>query len=184
VPFSHAQVRRTGTVWTVDHKPLGREDVEVQDYDGDEPTGGLQDLVNLDMSLILYYGQQHENDYGGRWFNPNDRTYGVAFTGSLERHETALRALLSLPERLRVQTCDHSYAELSAVCDRLRVEDWGFDAADETERPPISGFGPSQRKGVVQVWIQPGRADVSQRLLEKYGSLIVLEERDGTSVLF
>jgi hypothetical protein len=156
----------------------------VQGYDGDEPTGDLQGLVNLDMSLILHYGQEHGNDYGGRWFNPHDRTYGVAFTGSLERHETALRALLSLPERLRVRTCDHSYAELSAVCDRLRVEDWGFDTADETGRPAISGFGPSEKKGVVQVWIRPGRTDVSRRLLAKSGSLIVVEERDGTSVLF
>jgi hypothetical protein len=173
-----------GAPWTIDYNLLRRENVAVQDYDGDEPTGELQTLVNQDMTRILEYGQDHPDDYGGRWLDRGDRTYGVTFTKSVERHEAALRAVLNISERLRVQSCAHSYAELSAVCDRLRNEDWGLSAVDQGGKPAISGFGPSEKEGVVWVRVQSGRADVSQRLLNKYGLLIAVEEGDWTAVLF
>jgi hypothetical protein len=166
----------------VDPDPLGREDDAMQDYDGDEPTGEIQALVNQDMTRILDYGEAHPDEYGGRWLNRDDRTYGVSFTSSLEQHEGALRTVLRLPERLRIQRCRRTYAELSALCERVRAEDLDLSDVDESGKPAISGFGPDQETGVVRVRVQRNRPDVSAQLSYKYGPLISIEEGDWVTV--
>jgi hypothetical protein len=44
----------------------------VKNYDGDEPTGALQMLVNQDMEQILAYGQDHPDHHAGRWLNRDE----------------------------------------------------------------------------------------------------------------
>jgi hypothetical protein len=154
----------------------------VQDYDGDEPTGQLQMLVNADMARILEYREDHRDEYGGRWINRDDRTYAVTFTNSLERHEASLRTVLNLPERLRIQRCLHIYAELSALCERLPTEDWDLSDLDQNGKPAVSGFGPDEKEGVVRVRVQRSRADVAAKLSSKYGSLIAVQEVNDTTL--
>ena len=81
------------------------------EYDGEEPTWHLQRQVNEDTHRIMGYGDQHLDEYGGMWLNRADRTYGVSFTGSLERHKAALAVTINLPERLRIRRCQYSLAE-------------------------------------------------------------------------
>lgn len=154
----------------------------MNEYDGDEPTGELQMLVNADMQRIMAYGREHPGEFGGTWLNRADRTYGVSFTGSLEQHEAALGSTLNLPERLRVQHGRYSLAELQEVCVRLRTEDWDLGDVDDEGRPAISGFGPNQETGVVEVRVQSSRPKVSARLVAKYGARIAVKEGDWVSV--
>jgi hypothetical protein len=37
------------------------------DYDGYEPTGALQNLVNEDHDWIQQYGRDHPEHFGGMW---------------------------------------------------------------------------------------------------------------------
>lgn len=156
----------------------------MDDYDGDEPTGDLQILVNEDTQRIMAYGQEHAGEFGGSWLNRADRTYGVSFTGSLEQHEAALRTALNLPERLRVRRSLYSFAELQDVCVRLQSEDWDLREVDDKGRPAINGFGPNQEAGVVEVLVQSGRPEISPRLLAKFGSRVAIEEGDWVNVAF
>jgi hypothetical protein len=144
-------------------------------YDGFEPTAAQQSFVNEDMERILDYSTHHADEYGGRWHNP-DRTYGVSFTASLDVHERAVRSILNLPERLVVQSCQHSYAALLEVCERIRVEDWDLADVGEEGRVAIAGLGSDERGGVVRVRVQRSRPDVASRLRVKYGSLVVCDE--------
>jgi hypothetical protein len=156
----------------------------VDGYDGEEPTGQIQALVNEDLQRIMGYGLSHPDEYGGCWLTRDDRTYGVSFTGSLARHGSALGAAVNLPERLRVQRCRYSLADLEEVCARIRNEDWDRNDHHGKGRLAISGFGPSQRRGVVTVRIQIGRSDISERLEAKYGDRISVVEGDFVSYTF
>jgi hypothetical protein len=156
----------------------------VRDDDGDALKGEVEMFVTRDMTRILEYGQAHPDDYGGRWTSRADGAYCATFTKGLAQHEAALRSVLGLPERLKVQRCAHSYAELLAVCDRLRLEDWDPSEVDHGGKPAINGFGPREREGVVRVRVRSGRPDVARRLLSKYGSIIHVEEDDSNAVLF
>jgi hypothetical protein len=156
----------------------------VDGYDGDEPTGQLQALANEDFQRIMGYGRLHLEEYGGCWLIRDDRTYGVSFTGSLARHESALGAAVNLPERLRVQRCHYSLAELEEVCARIRNADWDRNDTIGKGRLAISGFGPSHREGVVKVRVQIDRPDISERLVAKYGDRISVVEGDFVSYTF
>ena len=92
--------------------------------------------------------------------------------------------MLNLGERLRVQQCRYSYAELERVRDRLSAEDWDLTDVDERGRPAISGLSIDQRAGVVRVRVQNDRPDISARLAAKYGLRIEVEEGDWLNVAF
>src|ERR1700722_11580521 len=156
----------------------------MMDYDGDEPTGHEQTLVNEDMAQILAYSQLQPDDYGGHWMNRADRTYGVSFTGSLQQHEYGLREVLNHPERLRIQRCQYSYVALQQICIRLRDED--CQPADEVEngRPVISGFGIDEKMGGGRGKVESGGSDLSQRPMGKYGRSVVIDEGTGKNVLY
>jgi hypothetical protein len=156
----------------------------MMDYDGDEPTGHEQTLVNEDMARILAYSQLRPDEYGGRWMNRAGRTYGVSFTGSLEQREHGLREVLNHPQRLRVQKCQYSYVALQQVCIRLRDEDCQPDDEVENGMPVISGFGIDEKMGVVRVKVAGIRPDVSQRLMGKYGASVVIDEGTGKNEVF
>ncbi len=153
-------------------------------YDGDEPTWDLQMLVNQDLDRILKYGREHLDEYGGRWMNRADRTYGVSVTGSLERHQAALGTILNLPKRLKIRRCRYSLAELEDVCHRLRTEDQDLSEVDEKGRPALYGYGPDEKAGVVSVHVQRGRLDVAERLMAKYGPQITVELGDWLNIAF
>jgi hypothetical protein len=130
------------------------------------------------------YGRSHPDEYGGCWLIRDHRTYGVSFTASLARHESTLGAAVNLPERLRVQQCRYSLAELKEVCARIRNEDWDRNDTVGKGRLAISGFGPSQQEGVVKVLVQIHRPDISERLVAKYGDQISVVEGDFVSYTF
>ncbi len=159
------------------------DNLAVKGYDGDEPTNELQSLVNEDMTRILEYGQDHADDYGGRWLNRPDRTYGVSFVVSVQHHDAALRKILHLPDRLSVQSRRHTFRAIIKVCDQLR-EDWNLGELADNGQPAISGWGPDEQEGIVRVRVQRSRPDVSARLVGKYGSLIAVEEGHYTTVLY
>jgi hypothetical protein len=156
----------------------------VDGYDADESTGQIQALINEDLQRIMGYSRSHPDEYGGCWIISDDRTYGVSFTASLARHESTLSAAVNLPERLRVQRCHYSLAELKEVCARIRNEDWDRNDTVGKGRTAISGFGPSQQEGVVKVLVQIDRPDISERLAAKYGDQISVVEGDFVSYTF
>ena len=88
-----------------------------------------------------------------------------------------------LPDRLSVQSRRHTFRAIIKVCDQLR-EDWNLGELADNGQPAISGWGPTNRRGIGRVRVQRSRPDVSARLVGKYGSLIAVEEGHYTTVFY
>ena len=142
-------------------------------YDGFEPTWELQAQVNVDLQAISEYGECHAAEFGGLWLQDHHQ-YGVVFTGSVRQHRTELEALVGLPERLRVDRCSYSLADLriaaSAIV-RTEMETRPRDA------PPggVVGVARDVQKNVVVVRLLPGHPEVEARLRTTYGPIVSVE---------
>jgi hypothetical protein len=141
----------------------------VDGYDGFEPTRELQASVHRDLARIVDYGEVHSREYGGSWLEAR-HNYAVSFSGSVEEHEAALAADLELPERLQVRACIYSYAQLKEIQTAIAEEEMGRDPVG------VTLVGVDVRRNVVRVGVLLGHTDVEQRLNDRYGPTIAIEE--------
>jgi hypothetical protein len=147
------------------------DDGFVPGYDGFEPTGDLQMLVNADLQSIAAYGERHPDEYGGCWLQDRHR-YGVAFTASTGDHQAALEELVRLPDRLRVVCCGYSLAELRDLQAAIARAELRTDDQGRLVTEGVIGLGVVVRDNLVQVLVLAGHPEVEARLRAAYGARV------------
>lgn len=71
------------------------------------------------VGALIWYGVRHPDQYAGTW--SDDGTTVLAFTGDIDRHREALRAIAP-GAAIRVQQVEFTEAELWVIMDRLRAD--------------------------------------------------------------
>ena len=130
--------------------------------------------MNSDLQRIDDYGQEHSEAYGGHWIQ-DGRAYGVSFTGSVENHEAALRALLNLPDRLRVTQCTYSHAYLREMQQTVWDSEVTTNPDGTVQTEAVVGIGVDVPGNVLRVRVLPGHPDAEERLISRYGPIISIE---------
>jgi len=133
-----------------------------------------QGVLWPDLERIDRYGLEHADEYGGHWLE--DREFlGVAFTNALQEHESALKALLDYPDRVRAVRCEYSLARLSQVQEKLFEAEIRRGSAGSTQLEGVVALGVDVMRNVVVVRVRPDRSDVAERLAVQYGPIVDIE---------
>jgi hypothetical protein len=88
----------------------------VDDLDGLRDTGQLQSALRGDIEIVVGYGAEHPGAWAGVWWD-NEPTVRIvaAFTGDAASHGAALRPRLRHPDRLVVESRQHSLSDLAGT---------------------------------------------------------------------
>jgi hypothetical protein len=143
----------------------------VDEYDGFEPTWELQAQVNADLQLLAAYGEHHPDEYGGCWLQ-DQHLYGVSFTESIGDHTIELKALLGLPERLRIRQCSHALRELRETAQAIVHAEMRHAPDGSVDITEVVGVASRMKDNLVEVYVLPGHPEVEGRLRATYGALI------------
>jgi hypothetical protein len=143
----------------------------VDDLDGLGDKELIQSALRGDFELIADYGQEHPEAWAGAWFNnePVVRIV-VAFTGDVAQHDAALRPRLRHPDRLIVESRQHSLSDLRRV--REEIERTLKQRATQTGRRILISIG--EGKGVIRVRLRADQENLASELAARYGSAVEL----------
>ena len=118
-----------------------------------------------DLYAVRRYGESHPEAWAGVRFENEPTVRLVAsFTVDIERHQSALRALVEHPERLLVEPLPRSLADLS----RIQEEIWAA-----APRGALSSVSPGL--GVLHVGLQADQEGLAEELAKRYGDAVALE---------
>jgi hypothetical protein len=134
----------------------------------------IQSALRGDFELIAGYGEEHLADWAGVWFDnePAVRIV-VAFTGDVAAHDAALRPRLRHPDRLVVESRQHSLSSLRRI--RAEIERTLNQRAKQTGRPILTSIG--EGKGAIHVVLRADQENLASELAARYG--IAVELRVG-----
>jgi hypothetical protein len=140
--------------------------------DGLRDTGPLQWALRGDFEIVARYGQEHPGDWAGAWWD-NEPTVRIvaAFTGDAASHAAALRPRLQHPDRLVVESRQHSLCELRRV--REEIERTLRQRQAQTGRRILASIG--ERKAVIRVRLRADQEHVASELASRYGSAVTLQ---------
>ena len=143
----------------------------MDDLDGLGDKELIQSALRGDFELIAGYGEEHPGAWAGAWFD-NEPTVRIvaAFTGDAARHDAALRPRLRHPDRLVVESRQHSLSDLRRV--REEIERTLEQRATQTGRWILTSIG--EGKGVIRVALRADQENLASELAARYGSAIEL----------
>jgi len=132
----------------------------------------IHSALRDDFALTASYGQEHPQTWVGVWAD-NEPTVRIvaAFTSDVGRHDATLRPRLRYPDRLVVQSRQHSLADLRRA--RTEIEENLGQRATQTGRPILTSIG--EGAGVICVTLRADQEDVASELAERYGSAVELQ---------
>ena len=143
----------------------------MDDLDGLGDKELIQSALRGDFELIVGYGEEHPGAWAGAWFDNEPAVRIVAaFTGDAARHDAALRPRLRHPDRLVVESRQHSLSDLRRV--REEIERTLEQRATQTGRWILTSIG--EGKGVIRVALRADQEDLASELAARYGSTIEL----------
>jgi hypothetical protein len=143
----------------------------VDDLDGLGDKELIQSALRDDFELITGYGEEHPGAWAGAWFD-NEPTVRIvaAFTGDVAQHDAALRPRLRHPDRLVVESRQHSLSDLRRV--REEIERTLEQRATQTGRRILTSIG--EGKGVIRVALRADQENLASDLAARYGSVVEL----------
>lgn len=143
----------------------------MDDLDGLGDKELIHSVLRGDFELITRYGEEHPEAWAGAWFDNEPAVRIVAaFTGDLAPHDAALRAQLRHPDRLVVESRQHSLSGLRRL--RGEIERTLEQRATETGRRILASIG--EGKGVIRVHLRADQEDLASELATRYGSAVEL----------
>jgi hypothetical protein len=144
----------------------------VDDLDGLRDTGQLQSALRGDIEIVVGYGAEHPGAWAGVWWD-NEPTVRIvaAFTGDAASHGAALRPRLRHPDRLVVESRQHSLADLRRM--REEIERTLRQCQVQAGRQILSSIG--QGKAVISVCLRADQEHVASELASRYGSAVKLQ---------
>jgi len=143
----------------------------VDDLDGLGGKELIQSALRGDFELIAGYGEEHPGTWAGAWFDNEPAVRIVAaFTGDAARHDAALRPRLRHPDRLVVESRQHSLSDLRRV--RQEIERTLEQRAAQAGRPVLTSIG--EGAGVIRVVLRADQEDLAGELAARYGSAVEL----------
>jgi hypothetical protein len=143
----------------------------VADLDGLRDQVELQSALRGDFEIVAGYGEEHPEAWAGAWWD-NEPTVRIvaAFTGDAAAHDAALRPRLRHPDRLVVESRQHSLAELRRV--REEIERTLRQRQAQTGRRILASVG--NGKAVISVGLRADQEHVASELATRYGSAVQL----------
>jgi hypothetical protein len=131
----------------------------------------IQSALRGDFEIVASYGEEHPGAWAGAWWD-NEPTVRIvaAFTGDTASHDAALRPRLQHPDRLVVESRQHSLSDLRRV--REEIERTLRQQEAETGRPILASVG--QGKAVIHVALRADQENVASELAARYGSAVEL----------
>jgi hypothetical protein len=143
----------------------------VDDLDGLHDTAQLQSALRGDFEIVASYGEEHPGTWAGAWWD-NEPTVRIvaAFTGDAASHDAALRPRLRHPDRLVVESRQHSLADPRRV--REEIERTLRQRQAQTGRLILASVG--NGKAVVSVGLRADQEQVASELASRYGSAVEL----------
>jgi len=143
----------------------------VDDLDGLGDKELIQSALRGDFELIVGYGEEHPGTWIGAWFD-NEPTVRIvaAFTGDAAQHDAALRPRLRHPDRLVVESRQHSLSDLRRV--REEIERTLEQRATQTGRWILTSIG--EGAGVISVSLRADQENLAGELAARYGSAVEL----------
>lgn len=86
--------------------------------------GAKQEVLRPDLDIVRQYGAAHADEYSGEGFlnEDGDPVLVAWFTGHLDEHLAALKALVAHPERVRTKQGVNSGADVSAMADEFHKD--------------------------------------------------------------
>ena len=143
----------------------------MDDLDGLGDKELIQSALRGDFELITGYGEEHPGHWAGAWFDNEPAVRIVAaFTGDVAVHDAALRPRLRHPDRLVVESRQHSLSGLRRV--RQEIERTAGQRATQTGRPILTSIG--EGKGVICVALRADQENLASELAARYGSAVEL----------
>lgn len=143
----------------------------MDDLDGLGGKELIQSALRGDFELIAGYGEEHPAAWAGAWFDNEPAVRIVAaFTGDAARHDAALRPRLRHPDRLVVESRQHSLCDLRRV--REEIERTLEQRATQAGRWILTSIG--EGKGVIRVALRADQENLASELAARYGSAIEL----------
>jgi hypothetical protein len=131
----------------------------------------IQSALQGDFELIAGYGEQHPGAWVGAWWD-NEPTVRIvaAFTGDTAQHDAALRPRLRRPDRLVVESRQHSLSDLRRV--QEEIERNIQQRATQTGRRILTSIG--EAAGVIRVVLRADQEDLAGEFAARYGSAVEL----------
>ena len=143
----------------------------MDDLDGLGGKELIQSALRGDFELIVGYGEEHPGAWAGAWFDNEPAVRIVAaFTGDAARHDAALRPRLRHPDRLVVESRQHSLSALRRV--RQDIERTVGQRATQTGRQILASIG--EGAGVICVALRADQENLASELAARYGSAVEL----------
>jgi hypothetical protein len=143
----------------------------VDDLDGLGDKALIQSALRGDLELIVGYGEEHLEAWAGAWFDNEPAVRVVAaFTGDVAKHDAALRPRLRHPDRLVVESRQHSRSDLRRL--REEIERTLEQRATQTGRRILTSIGDG--KGVILVALRADQENLASELAARYGSAVEL----------
>jgi hypothetical protein len=143
----------------------------VDDLDGLRDTGQLQSALRGDFATVASYGEEHPGAWAGAWWD-NEPTVRIvaAFTGDAASHDAALRPRLRHPDRLVVESSQHSLSDLRRI--REEIDSTLRQRQAQTGRAILASVG--NGKAVISVGLRADQEHVASELASRYGSAVKL----------
>ena len=143
----------------------------MDDLDGLRDIAQLQSALRGDFEIVASYGEEHPGAWAGAWWD-NEPTVRIvaAFTGDAAPHDAALRPRLRYPDRLVVQSRQHSLSDLRRV--REEIDRTLRQRQAQTGRPILASVGIG--KAVISVGLRADQEHVASELASRYGSAVEL----------
>lgn len=143
----------------------------MDDLDGLHDLAQLQSALRGDLEIVVDYGEEHPGAWAGAWWD-NEPTVRIvaAFTGDAASHDAALRPRLRHPDRLVVESRQHSLADLRRV--REEIERTLRQRQAQTGRLILASIGSG--KAVISVRLRADQEHVASELAARYGSAVEL----------
>lgn len=143
----------------------------MDDLDGLRDTVQLQSALRGDFDIVARYGEEHPEAWAGAWWD-NEPTVRIvaAFTGDAAPHDAALRPMLQHPDRLVVESRQHSLTDLRRV--REEIESTLRQRQAQTGRHILHSVG--NGKAVISVRLRADQEQVASELAARYGSAVQL----------
>jgi hypothetical protein len=131
----------------------------------------IQSALRGDFELTAGYGEEHLGAWAGAWFDNEPAVRIVAaFTGDAAQHDAALRPRLRYPDRLVVESRQHSLSDLRRV--REEIERDLEQRAAEAGRWILTSIG--EGAGVISVALRADQETLASELAARYGNAVEL----------
>lgn len=143
----------------------------MDDLDGLGDKELIQSALRGDFELIVGYGEEHPGAWAGAWWDNEPAVRIVAgFTGDVGQHDAALRPRLRHPDRLVVESRQHSLSDLRQV--REEIERTLEQRAMQVGRQILTSIG--EGAGIIRVALRADQENLASELAARYGSAVEL----------